>query len=91
MLDGLANEQLALSVCESVLEHCAQLPTTIFTLHYMLTRLAHHIHKAKTQEYCNRLLGAKVCPGACLFQPRRSISVIRRLASVCLGCVADDL
>ena len=60
MLDGLCDEKLTLQVCESVLEQCTDAQTTLFVLHYMLSRLGHCIHEAKTHDHCNRLLGTKV-------------------------------
>lgn len=45
-------------MCESLLEH-ANLQVTIFVLHYMLSRLSHCLHYAKTQDYSNKLLGAR--------------------------------
>ena len=60
MLDGLCDEKLTLQVCESVLEQCTDAQTTVFVLHYMLSRLGHCIHEAKTHDHCNRLLGTKV-------------------------------
>ena len=60
VLDSLSDDRLTLQVCEAVLSQCEDLQTTIFILHYMLTRLLHCIHIARTHSYCNRLLGAKV-------------------------------
>lgn len=60
VLDGLPDNKLTLKVCESVLEQCTDFQTTIFMLHYMLTRLVQCIHVARVQDYSNRLLGAKV-------------------------------
>jgi len=59
VLDGLPDNKLTLKVCESVLEQCTDFQTTIFMLHYMLTRLVQCIHVARVQDYSNRLLGAK--------------------------------
>lgn len=60
VLDGLPDNKLTLKVCETVLEQCTDFQTTIFMLHYMLTRLVQCIHVARVQDYSNRLLGAKV-------------------------------
>ena len=51
-------EERALEVCESVLDSCSSLHTTIFMLHYILERL-HHCTK-NGDLYANKLLGAKV-------------------------------
>ena len=51
---------MTLGVCEAVLKQGSHLQTTIFVLHYMLTRLEHSLDMDKTKSYCNRLLGAKV-------------------------------
>jgi len=58
VLDSLSEDATALGVCESLLKH-ANLQVTIFVLHYMLSRLSHCLHYAKTQDYSNKLLGAR--------------------------------
>ena len=58
MLDGIADDKMALKVCEALLDR-TDLETSLFVLHYMLTRLSHCIAMNRSH-YSNRLLGAKV-------------------------------
>ena len=58
MLDGIADDKMALKVCEALLNR-TDLQTSLFVLHYMLTRLSHCVAMNKSH-YSNRLLGAKV-------------------------------
>ena len=58
MLDGISDEKTTFKVCEALLNR-TDLQTSLFVLHYMLTRLSHSV-AINRSHYSNRLLGAKV-------------------------------
>ena len=58
MLDGISDEKTTFKVCEALLNR-TDLQTSLFVLHYMLTRLSHSVAMNRSH-YSNRLLGAKV-------------------------------
>lgn len=58
VLDGISDEKTTFKVCEALLNR-TDLQTSLFVLHYMLTRLSHSV-AINRSHYSNRLLGAKV-------------------------------
>ena len=58
VLDGISDEKMTFKVCEALLNR-TDLQTSLFVLHYMLTRLSHSVAMNRSH-YSNRLLGAKV-------------------------------
>ena len=58
VLDGISDDKMTLKVCEALLSR-TDLQTSLFVLHYMLTRLSHNI-SLRRSHYSNRLMGAKV-------------------------------
>ena len=58
VLDGISDEKTTFKVCEALLNR-TDLQTSLFVLHYMLTRLSHSVAMNRSH-YSNRLLGAKV-------------------------------
>ena len=69
VLDSLMEDRLRLQVCESVLQQRLRevaagmeehVETTIFVLHYIVSKLGQSVGEGKKMKYVNWLLGAKV-------------------------------
>ena len=97
VLDSLLEDKLRLRVCESVLQQRMKedatgtvdhVETTIFVLHYIVSKLGRIVEETQRLKYVNWLLGAKVSAGVCV-----CVCVVCVCVCVCVCdvCVCDGV